>query len=222
MRKHILPFLAMALLMTAPFGAKAQQGIENYVSASGYVLYRAPGVYSPDGAYYWDFEEDFEEGRILDWTLIDADGDGHNWTSPLTPNNFMVSPRLIVPENGEILFHASAMDEAYPAEHFGVAISTTVNDNPSAFTTLQEWNLTAKYNGTRQGNWHVYSVDLSAYAGQEVYYILPSAISTAPTCSPFALTMFSSETSTPVFISVATSFLMVRQWPRIILALVIC
>ncbi len=195
MRKHLLPFLTMALLMTAPFGAKAQQGIENYVSASGYVLYRAPGVYSPDGAYYWDFEEDFEEGRILDWTLIDADGDGHNWqlpstggmgfggfdgmlvsysydnatTSPLTPNNFMVSPRLIVPESGEILFHASAMDEAYPAEHFGVAISTTVNDNPSAFTMLQEWNLTAKDNGTRQGNWHVYSVDLSAYAGQEVY-----------------------------------------------------
>ena len=185
----------MALLMTAPFGAKAQQGIENYVSASGYVLYRAPGVYSPDGAYYWDFEEDFEEGRILDWTLIDADGDGHNWqlpstggmgfggfdgmlvsysydnatTSLLTPNNFMVSPRLIVPESGEILFHASAMDEAYPAEHFGVAISTTVNDSPSAFTTLQEWNLTAKDNGSRQGNWHVYSVDLSAYAGQEVY-----------------------------------------------------
>ena len=195
MRKHILPFLVMALLMTAPFGAKAQQGIENYVSASGYVIYHAPGVYSPDGAYYWDFEEDFEEGRILDWTLIDADGDGHNWqlpstggmgfggfdgmlvsysydnatTSPLTPDNFVVSPRLIVPENGEILFHASAMDEAYPAEHFGVAVSTTVNDNPSAFTTLQEWNLTAKYNGTRQGNWHVYSVDLSAYAGQEVY-----------------------------------------------------
>ena len=195
MRKQILPFLAMALLMTAPLGAKAQQGIENYVSASGYVIYRAPGYYSPDGAYSWNFEQDFEEGRILDWTLIDADGDGHNWqlpstggmgfggfdgmlvsysydnatTSPLTPNNFMVSPRLIVPESGEMLFHASAMDEAYPAEHFGVAISTTVNDNPSAFTMLQEWNLTAKDNGTRQGNWHVYSVDLSAYAGQEVY-----------------------------------------------------
>jgi hypothetical protein len=195
MRKNILPFLTMVLLMTAPFGAKAQQSIENYVSASGYVIYRAPGVYSPDGAYYWDFEEDFEEGRILDWTLIDADGDSYNWqlpftdgmgfggsdgmlvsysydnasTSPLTPNNFMVSPRLIVPESGEVLFHASAMDEAYSTEHFGVAISTTVNDNPSAFTTLQEWTLTAKDQGNRQGNWHHYSVDLSAYAGQEVY-----------------------------------------------------
>ena len=194
MRKHILPLLTMALLMTAPFGAKAQTSIENYVSASGYVIYHAPGVYSPDGAYYWDFEEDFEEGRILDWTLIDADGDGHNWqlpltngmghggtdgmlvsysydnatTSPLTPNNFMVSPRVIVPENGGMLFHASALDEDYPDEHFGVAISTTVNNDPQAFTTLQEWTLTAK-EGTRQGSWNVYSVDLSAYAGQEVY-----------------------------------------------------
>jgi len=204
MKRMILPLLAMAMLLTAPMGAKAQQGVENYVSASGYVLYRAPGVYSPDGAYYWDFEEDFEEGRILDWTLMDADGDGHNWqlpvtggmghggtdgmlvsysydnatTSPLTPNNFMVSPRVIVPENGGMLFHASAMDEAYPAEHFGVAISTTVNNDPLAFTTLQEWTLSAKDQangllrdgkGTRQGSWHVYSVDLSAYAGQEVY-----------------------------------------------------
>ena len=195
MRKHILPFLAMALLMTASFGAKAQQGIENYVSASGYVIYRAPGYYSPDGAYFWEFEEDFDEGHLLDWTLIDADGDAHNWqlpsegsmgfgnsngmmvsysydnasSSPLTPNNFMVSPRVTLPENAVMLFYASAMDEAYPAEHFGVAISTTVNDDPSAFTLLQEWTLSAKGDENRQGGWHRYSVDLSAYAGQEVY-----------------------------------------------------
>lgn len=195
MRKHILPFLAMALLMTASFGAKAQQGVENYVSASGYVIYRAPGYYSPDGAYFWEFEEDFDEGHLLDWTLIDADGDAHNWqlpsegsmgfgnsngmmvsysydnasSSPLTPNNFMVSPRVTLPENAVMLFYASAMDEAYPAEHFGVAISTTVNDDPLAFTLLQEWTLSAKGDENRQGGWHRYSVDLSAYAGQEVY-----------------------------------------------------
>ena len=185
----------MALLMTASFGAKAQQGVENYVSASGYVIYRAPGYYSPDGAYFWEFEEDFDEGHILDWTLIDADGDAHNWqlpseggmgfgnsngmmvsysydnasSSPLTPNNFLVSPRVTLPENAVMLFYASAMDEAYPAEHFGVAISTTVNDDPSAFTLLQEWTLSAKGDENRQGGWHRYSVDLSAYAGQEVY-----------------------------------------------------
>lgn len=184
MRKHILPFLTMALLMTASFGAKAQQGVENYVSASGYVIYRAPGKYSPNGGYFCDFEEDFEEGRILDWTLMDADGDGHNWqlpvtgglgyysdgmlvsysydnasASPLTPDNFMVSPRVTIPEfGGRLEFYACPMDGAYPAENFAVAISTTVNDDPSAFTTLQEWTMV--YSG-----WDKYMVNLSAYAG---------------------------------------------------------
>ena len=196
MRKSILPFIVMALLMSAPFGVKAQTSIENYVSASGYVIYHAPGMYSPNGAYFWNFEEDFEEGRILDWTLIDADGDGHNWqlpltdgmghsgtdgmlvsysydnatTSPLTPNNFMVSPRVTLPAVGGIMsFWACAMDETYAAEHFAVSISTTVNNDPMAFTTLQEWTLNAKGEGNRQGTWRQYSVDLSAYAGLEVY-----------------------------------------------------
>lgn len=185
----------MALLMTASFEAKAQQGIENYVSASGCVIYRASGVYSPDGAYFWDYEEDFDEGRILDWALIDADADSRNWqlpseggmgfgnsngmmvsysydnasTSPLTPDNFMVSPRVTIPNDGIMMFYASAMDEAYPAEHFGVGISTTGNNIPTAFTMLQEWTLSAKGDENRQGNWHLYSVDLSAYAGQEAY-----------------------------------------------------
>ena len=193
MNRTILPFLTMALLMMAPLGAKAQTGIENYVSASGYVIYHAPSVYSPNGAYAWDFEQDFAEGNILDWTLIDADGDSHNWqlpltdgmghngsngmlvsysydnasTSPLTPNNYLVSPRITIPEGGMISFWASAMDESYPAEHFAVAISTTVNDSPSAFTTLHEWTLGAKSN--RQGNWYNFSADLSNYAGQEAY-----------------------------------------------------
>ena len=82
MKRITLPLIAMVLLMTASFEAKAQQGVENYVSASGYVIYHAPGYYSPDGAYFWDFEEDFDEGRLLDWTLIDADGDAHNWQLP--------------------------------------------------------------------------------------------------------------------------------------------
>ena len=182
--------------MMAPFGARAQMGVENYVSSSGYMLYHAPAVYSPNGAYFWDFEDDFDEGRILGWTLIDADGDSHNWqlpsaggmgydgsdgmlvsysydnasTSPLTPNNFMVSPRVILPSVGGIIsFWACAMDEQYCAEHFAVAISTTVNNDPMAFTTLQEWTLSSKGQGNRQGTWRQYSVDLSSYAGQEVF-----------------------------------------------------
>ena len=204
MRKHILPLLAMALLMTAPFGAKAQQGIENYVSSSGYVLYNAPVYYSPNGAYYYDFEEDFEEGRFLDWTTIDADGDGHTWqvfpqggygmyhsdgmavsysydnasSSPLTPDNFLVSPRVTIPTGGHIHWYMCALDEAYPAEHIGIAISTESNTNPSDFTLLWQGTLSSKsqpyhqvrnVTGDRQGMWWSMGVDLSAYAGQEVY-----------------------------------------------------
>ena len=185
--------LAMALLMTAPSVAMAQTGIENYVSASGYAIYHAPAYYIENGAYFYDFEADFEDGHLLGWTSIDADGDGHNWqlppegglghngsngtllsysydnasVSPLTPNNFLVSPLVTVPENGVISFWASALDESYAAEHFAVAVSTTVNNNPSAFTTLQEWTLSAK--NARQGNWHLFTADLSQYTGQEVF-----------------------------------------------------
>jgi len=83
--------------------------------------------------------------------------------SPLTPDNFLVSPRVTIPEfGGRMEFYACPMDGAYPAENFAVAISTTVNDDPSAFTTLQEWTMV--YSG-----WGKFMVNLSAYAGQEVY-----------------------------------------------------
>jgi hypothetical protein len=74
---------------------------------------------------------------------------------------------------GSIDFWACGQDASYAAEHFGVAVSTTNNTNPSAFTVLQQWTLTAKgtrYEGPRgnrdQGTWYHFTVDLSAYAGQ--------------------------------------------------------
>ena len=137
---------------------------------------------------------DFEDGTLQGWTTLDGDGDGHCWEpsiggmghnsngmvmayskdyatgEPLTPNEFLVSPRLVLKEDwSEINFYVCALDEIYCAEHFGVDISTTVNDDPLAFTLLSEWTLTAKDAGNRQGNWYEFTVDLSVYAGQEVY-----------------------------------------------------
>ena len=204
MQKHILPFLTMALLMTASFGAKAQMVVENYVSASGYVLYRAPNFNPETLDAYWGFEDDYEEGQLLDWTTIDNDGDCQTWNlfpqgsyghhstdgmvvsysydyvsgSPLTPDNFLVSPRMTIRAGGLINFYFCALDEDYPAEHLAVAISTESNTNPSDFTNLWEWTLTGKSQSTRQfrdvtgdlqGNWWQISVDLSAYEGQEAY-----------------------------------------------------
>ena len=136
---------------------------------------------------------DFEDGTLQGWTTLDGDDDGHNWEpsiggmghnsngmvmayskdyatgEPLTPNEYLVSPRLVLNEWPVINFFVCALDEIYCAEHFGVSISTTVNDDPLAFTLLHDWTLTAKDAGNRQGNWYEFTVDLSAYTGQEVY-----------------------------------------------------
>jgi len=137
---------------------------------------------------------DFEDGTLQGWTTLDGDGDGHCWEpsisgmghnsngmvmayskdyatgDSLAPNEYLVSPRLVLSEDWPVIrFYACALDEIYPAEHFGVSISTTVNNDPLAFTLLSEWTIAAKDTGNRQGNWYNYTVDLSAYSGQEVY-----------------------------------------------------
>ena len=136
---------------------------------------------------------DFEDGTLQGWTTLDGDDDGHNWEpsiggmghnsngmvmayskdyatgEPLTPDEYLVSPRLVLNEWPVTNFFVCALDEIYCAEHFGVSISTTVNDDPLAFTLLHDWTLTAKDAGNRQGNWYEFTVDLSAYTGQEVY-----------------------------------------------------
>ena len=148
---------------------------------------------------------DFENSTMMGWTTIDGDGDGQSWelgsvamgntgyghnassdmvlsksydnnTGPLNPNNYLVSPSKA--QYSSISFYACAQDNAWAAEHFGVAVSTTNNTNASAFTTIQEWTMTAKGNGVpapgrggdrTQGNWYQYTVDLSAYSGQPIY-----------------------------------------------------
>lgn len=188
--KKVFSFVAALMLLTAPVGAKAQQGVQNYVSASGYVIFNAPFYNTDADGYAFDFENDYVEGRLVDWTAIDADGDTYNWTlSPtgegfgfngsngvvmsysysnysgaLNPDNYLVSPKLAITANNHyVTFVASALDEAYPADHFGLAVSTT-GTNAADFTMLQEWTMTAK-----QGGWHEYAVDLNSYIGQEVY-----------------------------------------------------
>ncbi len=138
---------------------------------------------------------DFEDG-FQGWTSIDADGDGFKWISTTTklgagyghesdfcvfsqsydntfdilyPDNYLVSPeKFKIGKDATFNFWACAQDLNYPEEHFGVAISTESNTSASDFSTIKEWNMTAK--GTReQGNWYQYSVDLNDYEGQEIW-----------------------------------------------------
>lgn len=148
---------------------------------------------------------DFEDGMPEDWTFIDADGDGNNWrlntelwsdayghngsigfvtsqsywgSTALSPDNYFVSPQVSL--GGVLSFWACAQDASWAAEHFGVAVSINGNTNPTDFTMIQEWTMTAKGGapkGTRggdrsQGTWYQYSVDLNSYAGQTGYIAL--------------------------------------------------
>ena len=159
------------------------------------------GSVSTIGELSYNFDDGFNG-----WTSIDADGDGYNWrtgtdlmgtgyghngsndlllsqsydnySGVLYPDNYLVSPQVAL--GGSISFWACAQDNAYPSEHFGVAVSTTSNTNTNSFITIQEWTMTAKGEGRysdhsrdgisrAQGNWYLYTVDLSAYSGQTGY-----------------------------------------------------
>ena len=87
-------------------------------------------------------------------------GSYSNLVGPLTPDNYLVSPKVKL--GGSITFWAKGQDTNYPAEKFGVCVSTTGNANPANFTMVG----TQK---TATSSWVQYSFDLSAYAGQEGY-----------------------------------------------------
>ena len=124
------------------------------------------------------FFDDFSEG-IGNWTTIDADGDGYNWLSSmsfhahnapgiacshsyingiggLTPNNWLVSPRVQL--GGSITLWARGQDPNNEAEHFAVYVSTTGNSATSSFTQVSPEYITT-------ANYTEYTVDLSAYSG---------------------------------------------------------
>ena len=128
---------------------------------------------------------DFNDG-IMHLNLIDADGDGYNWemrqnwsspdnpysaTSasvdlsevPLYPENYMVTPYKLDCE--QVVFKANVQDASHPAEHIGVAVSTTEGDNADVFTIIWEVTMTAK----EVGAWYEYEIDLRDYQGQDIY-----------------------------------------------------
>lgn len=93
----------------------------------------------------------------------------------LYPDNYLISPRSTISNSSVFSFWACAQDASYAAEHFAVAVSTS-GTNPSNFNTIYEHTISAKgerYGGTRgtreQSTWLQYTIDLSSYAGQNVY-----------------------------------------------------
>ena len=137
------------------------------------------------------FIENFDpnSATISCWSTIDADGDGFCWSTAidtygqliesgsmtscsysdvvgdLTPDNWLISPKIHLSQADTITlqWESSPYNTSYfYAEHYGLYISTSGNSDTGDFTLIDQWTLdTSVVN-------HM-SVDLSSYAGQDVY-----------------------------------------------------
>ncbi|MDD4310536.1 MAG: choice-of-anchor J domain-containing protein, partial [Candidatus Cloacimonetes bacterium] len=80
----------------------------------------------------------------------------------LTPDNWLITPRLTITNGDALNYWIAAQDPAWPAEFYSVKLSTTNNLVASFTNTLFSETLT-------DGVWANRNIDLSAYAGQSVF-----------------------------------------------------
>ena len=86
----------------------------------------------------------------------------------LTPDNWLITPALVIPSSGATLtFYVAAQDASYANEHYGVYVSTT-GTNPSNFTLLYEEDLDADGGPRAGGTWKQKHVNLP-YGNQTIY-----------------------------------------------------
>ena len=134
------------------------QGWTYFNASSNYI--KAPWLHSTNATTLTDIHDSHSgKGHLMSVTY--RDGAATNYT-PI--DNYLVSPvKIKATENSKISFYACANNSALYREHFGLAISTAGNTSASDFTTVQDWVIEDRT------TWKQYTVDLSAYAGQEIY-----------------------------------------------------
>ena len=159
-----------------PGGTSFSQNFNNSVLPEGWTTIDADGdgynwvLTTQTSAYGYSGHNDGHYG-----TVGMTSGSYHGSVGALTPDNYLVTPKVNLVQGSTFSFWACAQDASYPAEHFGVYVS---DNGTSDWTVVQEWTMTAKGasgnkgNGrdgnTRDiGNWYQYTVDLSAYAGEK-------------------------------------------------------
>lgn len=130
--------------------------------------------------------EDFEDA-LEGWSSVDADADGNNWThdmnnqhgwahegtgyiysesysrttgTPLTPDNWLISPSFAAGEYTKIAFHVASMDPEY-LEPYGVYVI------PEGFTDLTA--AVKIHEGIAPGVWEEVALTLGGYAGQKIH-----------------------------------------------------
>ena len=91
---------------------------------------------------------------------------------PVTPDNYLVTEKkYAITKGSQLSFVVCAQDPSCPAEHYGVAI--TMVDNASAEDFVTIWEETIDSDDldfeTPQTDWVLRTIDLSKYAGEEIY-----------------------------------------------------
>jgi len=144
------------------------------------------------------FFDDFQDADISDWTLLDEDGDGYyfmpfdptvsqngeeiylssqSWDgTPLTPNNYAISPAIVVPGNESLSvgFLVGTQDTSYYNETYTVYVSTGntiadfMNTDPTVTISFSE---NIGDDPWARGTFVPRSLDLSSLAGATTLYI---------------------------------------------------
>lgn len=152
-------------------GAQNWQTIDADGDGLGWSHSSNPGTYHNSGVNLSGTGHNASEAYMISGSYA------NQTQTPLTPNNYLVSPQKYTMSNGaKISFYVCAQDANYAAEHYGVAISTASNPTANSFVTIWEETLSAKVRsgdivrGNRtQGNWYLKTINLSAYAGQTIW-----------------------------------------------------
>lgn len=150
------------------------------------------------------FYEDFEAELTPCWINSDFDADGMSWMwlddgyghasdgyylslsydeeawEDIMPNDWLITPQLAIPANGAYLsWWAAAYAEDYPENTYDVLISTT-GTGPGDFTSLFTETMTTETYQQR-------SLDLSAYAGQNIHIAFAHHTNTEETEDSYGL-----------------------------------
>lgn len=131
--------------------------------------------------------EDFANGVPSGWTNIDADGDSYAWqdwlndqqgqqmqgdgvimsasylngVGALTPDNYLVTPKLWIEDGAKLTYEVGAVDANYYQDHYAVLVGTVENGVFVSKGSLVDEDVPSPSTTTR-------TFDLSEYKGQEV------------------------------------------------------
>ncbi|MBR2101153.1 MAG: fibronectin type III domain-containing protein [Prevotella sp.] len=96
--------------------------------------------------------------KVYEGNVSALSGSFINYIGQLTPDNWLVSPKVDL--GGTISFWAQPADNSYPADVFGVFVSTS--DDPEdldSYVEVKSWTMTS-------GGWRQFNADLSQFDGQ--------------------------------------------------------